>query len=140
MEALAGGALAATPEQTDSLRNLEQAAIDQVIELHGLPESDRNAVQSWGRDEALGTLYVLLMDAARTDADDRTEDQENAVAWLTAATQRRAVRAAEAAGREYVKWAGLDEIAYGSLLDHNPTQGELEEFLNDTPQNRFPRT
>ena len=95
-------------------------------------------MQTWGRDEALGTMFTLLMDAVGTDADDRTEDQENAVAWLTAATQRRAVRAAEAAGREYVKWAGLDEIEYVSLLDRNPTQGQLEEFLNDPPQNWVP--
>ena len=95
-------------------------------------------MQSWGRDEALGTMFTLLMEAVRTDAADRTEDQENAVAWLTAATQRRAVRAAEAAGREYVKWAGLDNIEYMSLVDRNPTQGQLEEFLNDPPQNWVP--
>src|SRR5262245_2924074 len=50
VETLEGGGLyAATPEQVESLRNLEALAIGQVIELHGLSESDRSAVQTWGR-------------------------------------------------------------------------------------------
>ena len=122
----------ATPEQAKSLRKLEGQAIDRVIKLHGLSEGDRSAVQTWGREQVLATLYSLLLNAI--DADDRTEDQENAVDWLTAMAQRKAVLAAEAAGHEYVEWAGIDKGAYDSLLQSNPNETQLEEFLDDSPQ------
>jgi hypothetical protein len=46
------------------------------------------------------------------------------------------VAAAEAAGREYVKWAGLDRSTYESLQRNNTTtQSDLESFLSGTSLN-----
>src|SRR5262245_57232840 len=50
------GLTKATPEQVKSLRNLEADAVADVITLHGLSESDTNAVLTWGRAEAQGQL------------------------------------------------------------------------------------
>ena len=104
-----------------------------MIQLHGLSASDTNAVLTWGRSEAQSQLFTLLLNAI--DEDDRSDDQQNAVDWLTAMMQRKAVAAAAAAGREYVTWAGLNQGWFEQLLNGNASESELREFLNDPPQN-----
>ena len=103
------GLTKATPEQVKSLRNLEADAVDDVITLHGLSASDTNAVLTWGRSEAQAQLFTRLLNALDEDEDDRSDDQQNAVDWMTTMMHRKAVAAAEAAGREYVTWAGLNQ-------------------------------
>ena len=49
------------------------------------------------------------MQAIDTPAASQTPDQQNAVAWVQAVEQRQAEVAAQDAGLEYVKWAGLDQ-------------------------------
>ena len=44
--------------------------------------------------------------------------------------KQKAIAAAENAGREYVKWAGLNMCAYETLLRSNPT----EEAAPELPQ------
>ncbi len=127
----------ATPGQRTSLRKLEDEAIANVIEAHGLSDGDTAAVQTWGRDEALGELFNLLLDAI--DADSRTTDQQNAVDWLTGIVsgqpESTAAVAAQATGLEYVKWAGLDQGAYQSLVESSSTTvSDLRAFLDDNPQ------
>lgn len=51
--------------QRDALLALEAEAIDKVLEAHGLPASDREAVQSWARNDALAMLWGLLVHAGR---------------------------------------------------------------------------
>jgi hypothetical protein len=125
----------ATPAQRTSLRALEKQAISNVIENHGLSAGDTAAVQTWGRDEALAELFTLLLDAIDPANPPRTSDQQNAVDWLTGIVRSRATVAAHAAGREYVKWAGLDEGAYQSLVTRSSTTvSDLTAFLDDNPQ------
>jgi hypothetical protein len=127
----------ATPDQRTSLRKLEEEAIAKVIKDHGLSAGDKVAVQTWGRDQALAQLWVELLKAI--NADPRTTDQQNAVDWLTGVAggqpESRAALAAKAAGREYVKWAGLDEGAYETLVESSSTTvSDLRAFLDDNPQ------
>ena len=109
------GLTRATPEQVKSLRKLEDDAVADVIRLHGLSASDTNAVLTWGRSEAQSQLFTRLLNAI--DEDDRSDDQQNAVDWMTAMMQRKAVAAAAAAGREYVTWAGLNQGRFEQLLN-----------------------
>jgi hypothetical protein len=127
----------ATPAQKTALRKFESEAIANVITAHGLSAGDTAAVQTWGRDEALAELYKLLV-AAITD-DSRDDNQQNAVDWLSGIVggqpQSRAALSAQAAGLEYVKWAGLDEGAYQSLVARGSTSvSDLTAFLDDNPQ------
>ena len=92
------GLTKATPEQVTSLRNLEADAVDDVIALHGLSGSDTNAVLTWGRSEAQAQLFTRLVNALDEDEDDRSDDQQNAVDWMTTMMHRKAVAAAVAAG------------------------------------------
>ena len=102
----------ATQAQKDSLRALEDRAVRNVITLQSLTAGDTAAVQTWGRTEALAKLYGILMNAIKESASDRTVDEQNAVDWLTTVAHRRVIDAAHNAGREYVKWAGLDQYAF----------------------------
>ncbi len=127
------GLYRATPAQTDSLRRLEVQAVEDVITLHGLSPDDTVAVRTWGRDEAQAQLFGLLMDAI--SASPRDADQQKAVDWMTAVAHRKAVHAAQMAGAEYVKWAGLNDDSYLNLLADGPTESELKSFLDDPPKN-----
>jgi hypothetical protein len=122
----------ATPAQDASLRRLEDQAVNAVIRDHGLSAGDETAVLTWGRDQALAQLWTLLLDSIA--ASPRSTDQQNAVDWLNGIVPRKSVSAAQAAGREYVRWAGLDDGAYWSLLSRNPGESELRAFLDDSPQ------
>ena len=92
------GLTKATPEQVKSLRNLEADAVADVIALHGLSESDTNAVLTWGRSEAQAQLFTRLLNALDEDEDDRSDDQQNAVDWMTTMMHRKAVAAAGRCG------------------------------------------
>ncbi len=124
------GLYAATSAQADSLQAIQTQAVSNVITAHSLSPDDGDAVLSWGRSDAEAELFTLLMQALTTSAASRSTDQQNAVDWLTAVEQRQAVVAAQAAGAEYVKWAGLDEGAYQSLLNTNPSESTLQAFLS----------
>ena len=124
------GLYAATSAQADSLQAIQNQAVSNVIAAHSLSSDDGDAVLSWGRSDAESELFTLLMQALTTSAASRSTDQQNAVDWLTAVEQRQAVVAAQDAGAEYVKWAGLDEGAYQSLLNTNPSESTLQTFLS----------
>jgi hypothetical protein len=128
------GLTKATPAQVQSLRNLEADAVADVIRIHDLSASDTNAVLTWGRAEAQAQLFTRLLNAVKEDEDDRSDDQQNAVDWMSTMMHRKAAAAAVAAGREYVAWAGLDEYRFDALVTANASEGELREFLDDTPQ------
>ena len=125
-----GGLYAATAAQAASLRNLENQAIEIVLALHGLPAADDAAVRTWGRDDVLAQLFILLVTAIGIDAADRTSDQQNAVDWVTTVAQRRQVATAQSAAREYVKWGALGLGDFDTLLHNNPTKAQLEAFLS----------
>src|SRR5262249_33182366 len=117
-------------DENIALENLGDQAINAIIKVHGLAPSDTNAVRSWARDEAQAQLYSLLVKAANTSAASRTADQKGAVSWLANVVQRQHIAAADAAGREYVKWAGLDQDAYEALLTRSHTEDDLKTFLS----------
>src|SRR5262249_29693266 len=113
--------------------------------------------QTWGRDDSLAELWTLIAQAMSLPAtcsasqtpgkDCRNADQQNAVAWLTAVYQRDAVRAAQDAGLEYVKWAGLNQGTYNTDLtnylhdlnvDHSSSQAKTTQD-HDTLQNFLTR-
>jgi len=110
------GLYTATAAQTQSLQTLEQKAVDATLHDHNLPASDAAAAQSWGRADVQAELWALVLEAIETAPAARSGDQQNVVDWLTTVEQRQAVQAAQGAGLEYVKWAGLDQTQYQQLL------------------------
>lgn len=100
-----GGLYEATDAQIASLRNVENAALDATLADHQLPSSDRLAVQTWGRADAEGELWAILAKAARSS--NPTPDERNALDWLLNTSRRKGVADADAAGWEFLKWAGL---------------------------------
>jgi hypothetical protein len=130
-----GGLYAATAAQRQSLATLEQQAVTNTIQDHQLAAGDTAAVQTWGQDDAEAELWHLLVSAVQTEPTSRTTDQQNAVDWLTALQLRENVQAAQDAGLEYVKWAGLDQKYYQSLVSSGASESTLETFLKGTPVN-----
>jgi len=127
------GSYVPTPEQKQSLRALEAQAVANVIKGHGLTDADTDAVKTWGRYDALADLYTLVVKAINET--DRTTDQQNVADWVATAGQQLSIGAAQAAGREYVKWAGLNRLKYESLLGSRASATDLKAFLQGTPLN-----
>ncbi|HET7035628.1 MAG TPA: MBG domain-containing protein [Thermomicrobiaceae bacterium] len=120
---------AATSAQLQSIRALEHQAIANTLADHGLAAGDASAVQSWARADALAELWGLVVVAIQTPAASRTSDQQNVVDWMTAVQQRETVLSAEAAGMEFVKWAGLNPTTYQNLLNPFAGEGDLQNFF-----------
>ena len=132
------GLYAATAAQYAALQDFQAQAIQNTLADHGLPQSDATAVQTWGRSDALAELWLLIAKAiaepacttGQTPGDGcRTSDQQNVVVWMEAVDQRDALLAAQDAGLEYVKWAGLSESGWASLIASNPSEGQITSFL-----------
>jgi hypothetical protein len=133
------GLYRATPDQKTALRNLEKDAIDVIMSGHGLNDSDRNAVLSWGRYDALAHLYWKLTGAIDKEPAKRTDDEKQAVAWMAGIIQQQKIAASDNAGREYVKWAGFASLDdFEALLTTNPSKDTLQNFFdqNATPYNQ----
>jgi hypothetical protein len=137
--ALHGDRYGATDAQFASLQVLQQQAVANTLIDHDLPSSDALAAQTWGRGDALAELWYLLVEAiakpkcttGQTPGSNcRTTDQQNAVDWFSIVAQRQAVEAAEFAGLEYVKWAGLNQTTYFNLLNSGASVGQLTTFLH----------
>ena len=96
---------------------------------HGLPESDRDAVLSWGRDDAEAELWALIVEAIDTTESQRTADQQHAVEWMMQLASAQANDAAVQAGLEYTTWAGLDVQDY-SRMARTATVDQLTSFLS----------
>jgi hypothetical protein len=120
-----------TPAQVEALERLQKQAVDLTLAHYQLPESDRDAVLSWGRAEAQSMLWGLLVQAVNTPAAERTADQRAARDWLAAAAQRHVRMAARAAGEQYARWAGFDLQEYRQRAEGSVT--ELAYFLSGTP-------
>ena len=120
-----------------------------TVSDHDLTCSDVPAILGWGQYSADAELWGLLARAAQTPPSSQTPDQRNAVAWLTSLQQAQDEQAADDAGMEYAKWAGLGVSQYQSVLNtdiandfqltYNPyTSGPpadpLLTFLSQTPE------
>ena len=125
---------AMTPEESAALHRLEAQALDTVLGVHGLPESDRNAVATWARSDAQAALLALVMEAIDTDAAQRTPDQQQAVDWMGDLVRAVVERSASRSGAEYAKWAGLDVRRYWQLVDADASEEDLKTFLSQRPQ------
>ena len=134
------GIYSATGAQYASLQNLETQAVQNTLAEHGLPSSDAAAVQTWGRADAEAELWALIINAISTKACTsgqtpgqgcRTTDQQNAVDWLTSAYTQEAIQAAQDAGLEYVKYAGLSQSGFNSLMNSTPapSESQIQNFL-----------
>lgn len=118
-----------------ALLRLETQAVDNTLADHGLPESDRDAVLSWGRADVLTELWALAHEAIDTSADARTADQRLVVDWLTGLYRRHIVDSAVEAGAEYARWAGIDRFDYHALADRaDTTKAALEALLRTQPE------
>ena len=121
----------APPPQVESLRRLEAKAVDLVRDMYHLPESDRDAVRSWGRTDAQSMLWSLLVEAIQTPEAERTADQQNAADWLGGLADRQTAEAARQAGAEYARFAGLDVHQYWSKA--GGSEEDLRAFLSKPP-------
>ena len=102
------GVYSATSAQITSLQDLRAEAVTNTIPDHALAATDTEAVESWARPDADAELWALLVQAIQAvRAGTADTDQQNAAAWLNAVVLRQGVLAAQAAGLEYTKWAGL---------------------------------
>ena len=115
------GLYAATPAEADSLQDFELTATANTIADHGLASTDGNAVLTWGRSEDEAELFSMIEQSITDCTATCTTDEQNVVDWVQSVEQREAVAAAEDAGLEYVKWAGLNEATYKSLLPAGAT-------------------
>src|SRR5262249_6691997 len=90
--------------------------------------------------------WGLLRTAITTPAQTRTADQQAAVDWLSTVAYREALQGAYYAGLEYVKWAGLSQSQYNTLVttynndyfanrDTSVDKHSLETFLSKSPFN-----
>ena len=131
----AGGIYSATSAQIASLQVLEQEAVANTISDHALAATDAEAVESWARPDADAELWALLVQAIQAAAAGTAgTDQQNAAAWLTSVVQRQSVLAAQSAGLEYTKWAGLGISSYQDLIAGNASESALQSFLSNAPE------
>ena len=128
------GIYTATPDEADSLQDFETQAVANTIQDHGLAATDANAVLSWGRNDAEAELFALIEQAIETPSTSRTTDQQNVVDWVQGLEPNQAELAAQDAGLEYVKWAGLDLGTYMSDIANGASQSDLQSFLSGTPE------
>ena len=125
------GALAAAgPAVAQSMRNLSDQAIQNTLDDHQLPASDRDAALSWARDDAEAELWGLIVEAITTSESQRTTDQQHAAEWMMQLASAQANDAAKQAGEEYATWAGLNVFDYRAMAD-TATKAQLTDFLDD---------
>ena len=107
-----GAVAAAGPDVADSLRRLQDKAVTNTLADHGLPESDRDAVLSWGRDDAEAELWALIVEAIDT-SEAPAHRRPAARGGMDDAAGLGAGQRRRGAGRpEYATWAGLDVKDY----------------------------
>ena len=121
--------MATEPGIAASLRRLQEKAIDNTLADHQLPASDRDAVRSWGRNEAQAELFALVVEAIKTPSAQRTTDQQNAVTWMSELAIGNDRQKGLHAGAEYARWAGLDVNEYSRIAD-TASLADLTAFLS----------
>lgn len=112
-----------------SVRRMETQAVDLTLAQHDLPQSDADAVRSWGRPEAVANLWYLVSQAIETPEARRTVDQQQVVHWMTGMVQGQAMATARATGEQYARWAGLSVSQYFHEVDSGAGPEELTDFF-----------
>jgi hypothetical protein len=126
---------AAGPEAFEPLRDAEEQAIARVLQVHEMPATDHDAVLSWARPEVEAAFVNILLEAAKTDESDRTGNQQALVEWMSSLVRTQTVAAAEKAGEEYARWAGLSVSTYRQKV--TGSQEALGAFLSTTPRGTY---
>jgi hypothetical protein len=136
------GLFYATDAEQTALSHFENQAVHNTLSDHGLPATDDNAVLSWGREDAEAELWGLMKQAIT--ASPRTADQQSVVDWLGEVAYREGLLSGYYTGLEYVKWAGLGQGQYQSLVttydadylakkDTSTDKTNLQNFLTQDP-------
>ncbi|HCB02837.1 MAG TPA: MBG domain-containing protein [Nocardioides sp.] len=112
-----------------ALEDIESQAVANTLQDHQLPASDRDAVLSWGRYDALAELWALVVDAFRTTPANRTATQQGVSDWMYSLISRQVRSIAVEAGAEYARWAGLNQWQYRYLADTGASESQLANFL-----------
>ena len=70
------------PATREALRQMEEQAVDEVLAAHGLPASDRDAVLSYARYDALAELWALIVQALENTTDrTASRDRRCSTGW-----------------------------------------------------------
>ena len=89
---------------TDTLTALEDQAVQDVLALHQLPETDADKVLGYARNDVRAMLFSRLVDMAALDPAERTDEQQSLVDAFAESIRDRRVLAAELARLEYDEW------------------------------------
>ena len=89
--------------ELDNLVAREQQAVDQVLDLHLLPESDRGKVMGYARDSVRAVLFADLLGII-DQPDPRTEVEQGLVDVYAELVRQKRLIAAEFALSEYERW------------------------------------
>lgn len=128
------GLLASVDEDTRAALDAFSAeAVDRVLQLHQLPETDANAILGWDRTEAQAHLWMLISEAMQANPADRTADQQLVVDWMTSMVRSQYQAGAVEAGAEYARWAGLNKWQYRTLVESDASEADLKAYLSQTP-------
>ena len=77
----------------DSAEALEDDAVDSVLTDHDLPDSDRERVLGWARNDVRARLYNRLVNIANTSFAERTESETNSVLAIAYAMKVKRIQA-----------------------------------------------
>ena len=125
-----GAVAAAGSEVGASLERLQDQAVENTLADHGLPESDREAVLGWARDDADAELWALIVEAITPQRPSAPPTRRTRWRGCGKLASAQADSAAEHAGEEYATWAGLDVTAYRRMAD-TASQAQLTTFLSE---------
>jgi hypothetical protein len=87
-----------------TLDDLTNQAIDDVMQMHGLPDSERSNVRIWARDRVRAQIFTRLVNIVTTAENDRTDDEQTLYDWLTNVVWQKRIDAAQAAWDQYRVW------------------------------------
>ena len=122
------------PDAADALRAMQEQAIDNVIAGHELAATDRAAVLSYARYDALAELWGMIATAFETSKAQRSASQQAVVDWLgRRLTYLRSIAPPHAA-IEYAKFAGKNVNQLEQLLYYGGTEQQIKDFLSGTPE------
>lgn len=83
---------------------LENAALDELLDLHQLPPADRGRLMGWERGEMRAHIYGQLLDVIKKAPSARADAEKAAMNTLAARVKSKRVEAAQFAVDEYNRW------------------------------------
>jgi len=112
-----------------AVQALESTAVNQVLQSHGLPSGDANAVLSWARADVRAAEFSDLVQIINEGAATRGGSgvlpggQDQLVYnWFQGVIQRQNIDAAQQAINEFLRWSGQTSLSTASPLNYGPSQ------------------